>query len=508
MGANRRRLYGGIALIAGLIAIGLAALPIPLTPRLRTRLIAALGERFDSQVDLKSLHVSVFPRLRLTGGGLVFRHKGRTDVPPLIEIESFSIDASLVGLMSNPMRIKSVQLQRLDIKVPPGGMKIDDDEKKPKEKRPSPLVVDDLQSEQAVLTILRRDTSRQPRVFEIHQLSMQGTGSDDPWAFAARLTNPKPPGDISTNGFFGPWDTSDPASTPLEGKYEFRNADLGIFDEIKGVLQSTGSYKGILERIEVDGRASVPEFALTDVGHPVPLETIFHSVVDGTSGNTLLQPANATLEKTVILTNGGVVERKGEEGRTVSLDVVINDGRIEDVLRLAVKMDRPPMTGALKLKTSFVLPPGHVSAIDKLQLDGSFEIATARFTMKAVQAKIDTLSQKGQGKQSQPDETVASNLKGRFSMRRGVIRFANVSFEVPGARVDMAGDYAMRAAVADFKGTVRLDAKLSTMTDGMKSFLLKLVEPVFRKNNRTVIPIRIHGPVRDLDVGLDMGGVF
>jgi hypothetical protein len=247
---------------------------------------------------------------------------------------------------------------------------------------------------------------------------------------------------------------------------------------------------------------------LTDVGHPVPLETTFHSVVDGTNGNTLLQPANATLAKTIILTNGGVVERKGEDGRTVSLDVVINDGRIEDVLRLAVKMDQPPMTGALKLKTSFVLPPGHVKAMDKLQLDGSFEIATARFTMKAVQAKIDTLSQKGQGKQGELDETVASNLKGRFSMRRGVIRFASVSFEVPGARVDMAGDYAMRAAVADFKGTVRLDAKLSTMTEGMKSFLLKLVEPVFRKNNRTVIPIRIHGPVRDLDVGLDVGGVF
>jgi hypothetical protein len=93
-------------------------------------------------------------------------------------------------------------------------------------------------------------------------------------------------------------------------------------------------------------------------------------------------------------------------------------------------------------------------------------------------------------------------------MRRGVIRLSNVSFEVPGARVNVAGDYALRSAALDFRGTVRLNAKLSTMTEGVKSFLLRLVEPVFRRDNTTVIPIRISGSARDPKVGLDVGAVF
>jgi len=39
-------------------------------------------------------------------------------------------------------------------------------------------------------------------------------------------------------------------------------------------------------------------------------------------------------------------------------DVTMDDARIEDMLRLAVKTPAPPMTGSLKLTTTLVLPPG------------------------------------------------------------------------------------------------------------------------------------------------------
>lgn len=504
--ATKRRL-ASLGLLAGIVVLLALTLPVPLTPQLRTRLTASLGERFNSQVDLKSLHVSVFPRVRVTGRGLVLRHQGRTDVPPLVAIEEFSADATLLGLLARPLRLKDVHLQRLEINIPPGGLHIDKDKER-KERKRSPIVVDHLQSERAVLTILRRDPGKQPRLFEIHRLAMQGTGSDEPWPFEAVLTNPKPPGEIRTRGRFGPWDAADPASTRLRADYEFRNADLGVFDAILGILNSTGTFAGTLDRIEVDGRTSVPAFALEDVGHAVPLETTFHSIVDGTNGNTLLQPVNARLLQTTIVTNGGVVERPGEDGRTVSLDVVVHDGRLEDLLRLAVKTDEPPMTGTLRLKATFVLPPGHIDAMEKLRLDGSFDIATARFTKGDVQAKVNLLSEKGQGKTTDAPETVASKLKGTFSMRRGVIHLSGVSFEVTGARIDVAGDYTLRSAALDFRGTVRLNAPLSKTTDGVKSFLLSLVEPVFRRNHRTVIPIKISGSARDPKVGLDLGGLF
>jgi hypothetical protein len=510
-----RRLRAGLLLIALLILFGLT-LPITLRPGLQTRLTAALGERFDSQVELKALRISVLPYLRVAGEGIVLRHKGRTDVPPLILIESFSAQANLFGLIGRPLRLRQVHLTGLQINVPPGGLRVGDDDVEDERASPqagtakaptteSPLIVDDLLSERAVLRILRRTAGKRPRLFEIHHLSMQGTGSNDPWTFEATLTNPKPPGRIATSGTFGPWNAAQPSATPLDAEYEFQDADLAVFDGIRGRLQSTGAFKGVLERIEVDGRARVPDFALSDVGQPVALDTRFHSIVDGTNGNTWLDVVDGTFLQTGILAKGGVVERDGEDGRTVTLDVVMGEARVEDVLRLAVRSSEPAMTGALTLTMKLVLPPGHADAIDKLRLDGSFGIATARFAKGGAQEKLNELSQKARGEGDESPDDVASDFKGRFVMGGGVIRFSNVSFTMPGARIDVGGAYTLRSEALDFKGTVRLDAKLSQLTTGAKSFLLRLAEPLFRRGNVTVVPITIGGTAAAPKVGLDLG---
>jgi hypothetical protein len=71
---------------------------------------------------VKSLTVSLLPRPRLSGRGLVLRHKHRTDVPPLVMIASFSGEAGLVGVLSDPFTISNVHLEGLEINVPPGGV--------------------------------------------------------------------------------------------------------------------------------------------------------------------------------------------------------------------------------------------------------------------------------------------------------------------------------------------------------------------------------------------------
>src|SRR5687768_4762373 len=112
----------------GVILLMLLSLPIAVGPRIKQRLVHALGERFDSDVQLEALTVSILPRPRLSGRGLVLRHKRRTDVPPLVTIASFSGDAGVVGLLSDPLRVRSIRLEGLEINVPPGGMRLDDDE--------------------------------------------------------------------------------------------------------------------------------------------------------------------------------------------------------------------------------------------------------------------------------------------------------------------------------------------------------------------------------------------
>lgn len=568
MAVKRRFLWAGLiaAGVAGLLFLAVLSVPITLTPSVRHRLVAALNERFDANVDLASLEVTVLPRARVKGQGVVLRHKkGAPDLPPLIIVKSFTAEASLWGLIGSPLRLKRVHLDGLEISIPPGGLKIggkdgnetaasgasgadkgqaqvqvkqaqaqatgvakgpqktqapdDDDlgkppvtamqapEKRPAQvfARPAPLVIDEIFAEHASLRILRRQAGKAPRTFEIHALTMHSVGDNVPWAFSAQLTNPTPPGQIETRGTFGPWAAGDPASTPLEGEYVFKHADLGVFKGIGGILSSTGRFSGMLQRIDVNGKATVPDFMLKIGGRPVPLETTFHSVVDGTNGNTWLAPVDATLGRSPIHAVGGVVEETGQHKRTIALDVVMDKARIEDVLLLALKKNMaPPFTGQLQLKTKLRIPPGEKDVIERMGLDGSFEIATARFTSFDIQKKINELSRRARGSMDQPAQRVASNMKGRYVMKNGVIRFSSVSFQVPGAAVLLAGSYGMRGEQLNFHGTVHLDAKLSEMTTGFKSVLLKVVDPLLRRKGDTVIPISIEGTASDPKFKLDI----
>jgi hypothetical protein len=505
--ALSRRSLAAIAAVAVILPL-LLSLPIVVTPRIKQRLVNALGERFDSTVQLETLTVSILPRPRLSGRGLVLRHKHRTDVPPLVTIASFSGEAGLMGLLGEPVRVSNIRLEGLEINVPPGGMSLDDDESDDADDNDSgrsPLIVRNLQSERAVLRILRRRPGKAPRVFEIFQLDMKDVGANHPWPFRANLTNPKPPGRIRTEGTFGPWQADEPSRTPLAASYRFENADLGVFDGIAGILNSSGAFKGVLERIEVDGTTSMPAFALADVGNGIPLETRFHSIVDGTNGNTLLQPVEAILGATKIHAAGGVVEREGEDGRTVELDVVIDAGRLEDILRLAVKGPHPPMTGVMTLRTKFLLPPGDRDEIQRLRLDGTFSVDRAEFTRAQVQDRLDAFSTKARGVKDETPDPVVSNFRGTFKMRDGVIHFSNVTFAMPGARVSVGGRFVMESEALDFRGIVRLDAKLSQLTTGVKSFFLRIVDGLFRHDDITVVPITVEGTADKPKVGLDFG---
>jgi hypothetical protein len=510
-------------IIAALVVVAIIlTVPITLTSSLRGRLEAALGERFDSTVEMHSLRVSILPRLRVVGDGIVLRVGGRTDVPPLITIGSFSANANLWGIIGRPVRLTQVTLEGLEINVPPGGIDLDaDDDKAPRKgdkterepprseeppaSGPSPILIDQLRAERAVLRILRGDPKKAPRVWEIAHLSMERAGSNDPWPFQARLTNPVPPGDLDVRGTFGPWNAASPSQTPLGAAYEFRNADLGFFNGIRGILESTGQFEGVLQRIVVNGRTNTPEFALEDTGQPIALSTEFTAVVDGTSGNVWLDPVRGQLGGSSLTTTGAIVEPEGSDGRTVSLDVVMTDARIEDVLRLAVD-GQPALTGGLRLKTKLVLPPGKSKAIDKLQLDGSFEIASARFSEGGLQTRMNELSQKalGDGDSGKPPDRVASNFAGRYRMRSGSISFPSLTFAVPGAKLALAGTYGVRSKGLDFRGTVHMEAKPSELTTGFKSFLLKAVDPLLRRKDMTVIPITIGGTAEKPEFGLDM----
>lgn len=494
----------GVLLLVGLA--GLYVLYSRLPSLIQERAVRILRERYESDVSFERFSVSLFPRLRLSGQNLNLRHKGRTDVPPLFSIRKFSVESGVMDFLETPARVRMVSVEGLVIRVPRGEKKVDAPAKKSL-RDAYPVEVDEFHATDTELQILPKSADKLPLIFLIHQLTMKQAGLSRSAPFHATLTNPKPKGEIETTGRFGPWQRDDPGLTPVSGDYTFENADLGTFRGLVGTLDSKGRYQGVLERIEADGETSTPNFGLSIGGHTLSLRTRYHAVIDGTNGETLLQPVDAQLGRTSLQAKGGIVKTPNAKGRTVALDVVVSDGRLEDLLSLAVKGEAP-LTGAVRFRTQFRLPPGEEDVVDRLGLKGQFIVNAADFTGAEVSEKIRTLSRKGQGK---PKDLEAGseifNLRGRFLLQDGILHFSDLNFHVPGAAVRLDGQYALRKEELDFRGTLRLQARISQTTTGVKSFLLKAVDPFFAKQGAgAVIPIKVTGTRDKPEFGLALGG--
>jgi hypothetical protein len=473
-------------------------------PLTRQWVVSALEDRYRSKVDIQSFQATLFPRPAAVLQGVVFREGGRTDVPPFITIQKVTVEAGFLGLFEKPRKIDRVRMEGLQIHVPPR-KKVGQPKKEESGSQYARFVIGEFIADGTGLEILPKDAVKKPKLFEIGKLEMHSLGFDRALTFTSTLTNPTPPGQIQSKGEFGPWQRDDPGSTPVSGTYTFQNADLGVFKGISGILSSTGKYAGELGRIDVEGETDTPDFALTSGGHKVDLMTQFHSVVDGTNGNTLLQPVDAHFLHSRVLARGGVTNQPGETGKTVALDLDVEQARIEDMLWLAVKSPSPLLTGGVRVVGKLTIPPGKREVLDKINLSANFSIQSARFTSADVQQKIRELSRRARG-ETEPDssEKIASNMKGRFVLKDGVAHFSQLSFEVPGALIQLTGSYGLRSEQMNFVGSARLEAKLSQMTTGIKSKLLKVVDPFFRKDGATVIPIKIAGTRTSPRFGLNI----
>ena len=471
-------------------------------PYLHKKVVELLQDKFHAEVELKEFHVYLFPGARIEGSGLVLRHEGRTDIPPLISIREFSAQAGILGLPWKPWKVDQVTLKGLVIQIPPKG---DRGQQNWPKARNLPVSIGEIVSDDAELRMLPKSADKDPHVFAIHHLVMHSVGLDRPAKFTAQLTNAIPPGEIETKGTFGPWSPDDPGQTPLAAEYTFDKADLGVFKGISGILSSTGKFGGVLEKIEVEGKTSTPDFTVTIGGHPLDLETVFSATVDGTNGDTLLHPVTAHLLNTVIVAQGGIVRSPDKQGKEITLDVTVDKGRLEDLLRLAVKGDQPALTGAINFRTKFDLPHGKGDIADRLNLNGKFDVQQAQFTSPEVTAKIETLSRKGQGQPENKDAgSSVSQLQGNFILDNGVITFRGLTFTVTGAQVALDGKYNLEKEDLDFYGKLRMQAKISQTTTGAKSFILKAVDPFFRKNGQTELPIKITGQRDHPSFGLDL----
>jgi hypothetical protein len=462
----------------------------------REWVVRELSDRFDTKVELADLHVSAFPEMSVEGHNLVIYHRDKDY--PFIEIDRFVFHLGALGIFSAPHEIRSVSVNSMTITIPPRGQKKPpkDPSAPPENKKALPaILVYEIICENTKLVILPKVEGKLPLEWDIHALSLFHAGANRSMAFRGTLTNAKPQGEIATTGNFGPWNLEDKGATPVNGNYDFTNADLGPFPGIAGILSSTGKYTGQLDTLEVTGETDTPDFSLDRVGKPVPLHTNYSATVDGLNGDTYLHPVRATLTKSVILSEGSVVNVPNR-GHNISLDIHSDGARIEDILALAMKDDTPLLRGPAVIKAKLFLPPGKVKVLEKMVMDANVSVDNARWSSPKIREELQSFSRRAEGKAEDDDAgSAVSNLQAKFHVDKGAVHFSSLTFSVPGASVDLAGDYGVRSGELNFKGHVRLQAKISDLVTGAKSVLLKPLDPFFSKNGAgTELPVTITGP--------------
>jgi AsmA-like C-terminal region len=511
-------------------------------PYVRARIVDTLRDRFHARVELDSFHMSLAHGLQAEGHGLRIWPPAQVEgvtVPataasgdPLISLDEFHFHAPLHYQRGKPFHISQVELKGLEIHLPPRSHFIHAPVPASGPAAPQPAAglgsfgVDRIECTSAHFVLETSAPGKLPVDIAIaHFYAANAAGgairTDSALHFEAELTNPRPVGTVHSKGTFGPWKVEDPGESPIQGDYQFDNADLASFKGIAGILSSTGEYEGTLRDLTVDGDTDTPDFSLTHFGNALPLHTHFHAKVDATNGDTWLDPVDATLGHSHFTAQGQVVRvvvpdpasdapagHLISKGHDIALDINVNSARIEDFLHLASHSSEQLLTGALTMKAALHIPPGPAPVHERLTIKGTFNLDQARFTSTKIQDRLTQLSLRGQGrpkemKAADPDAT-RSTMQGDFQMARGVITLPALTYAVPGANIQLKGAYGVVGGTLDFVGAARLDATVSQMVGGLLGVLLKPADRYFKKDGAgTEIPIHISGTREDPIFGID-----
>ena len=474
-------------------------------PFSRAAVLKQLEDASMSRVDVGAFHGTYFPRPGCVLERVKFQHNPKPGTPPLITIDRIRIEGSFSGLFSR--HVKRIRAEGMHILTPPRGT--GEHFETP---RRSAVVIDELIADGAILEISRK-ADRQPLRFSFHSFDLSNIGSNGPASFRAKLSNPEPPGEITTSGKFGPWSAEDVGKTAVSGDYQFQQADLSVFHGIAGLLSSSGTFSGVIDRIEVQGQTDTPQFAVTSSSHQAQLRTQFHAFVNGENGDTLLQQVSSTFWKTTVLSHGSVAGKVGQPGKTASVELAAKNGRIQDILLLFARSPQAPMSGITSFHAKVLIPPGKRPFLEKIELQGDFGIDAGTFTNSTTQEGVNHLSEgalrdedhRKTEKNEEDPETVLSDLRGHVLLKDGTAQFSNLSFTVPGASAQMEGTYNLITEKIDLHGTLRTDSAPSKTTSGVKALMLKVLNPFFKKKPvGYVMPVKITGTYEHPLFGLDL----
>ena len=506
-GRKKILLAGGI--LALLVAVVAGILLAVRWPFRESAIIQNLEEAGSGKVEIRNFRQTYFLHPGCIAEGVTYRLA--PNATPFATLDKLTIQSNYLGLFGS--HISKIRADGMHIYVLPKGSK-----QKFNGLNSGSTNIDEIDIYNAVLEVPRQEPGKPSVQFGIQELTLDPASATRPIHFSARLSNPEPPGEIIATGEFGPWRDM---QTPVTGNYTFENADLGAFDGISGILSSEGKFSGVLQPIDVAGKINIPAFEVTKSNHKIGLNSEFTAYVNGANGDTFLDQVSSQFLKTRVVSKGKVAGAMGQKGKTATIDLEAQNGRIEDILRLFTTEAQPPMAGEVNFKGKAVLPPGTAGFLKEIELAGDFGISDSSFTRASTQEKVDQLSQSAQKEQTENAKSkdkkkesdselapaVLSDLRGHVVLKGGTATLSNLSFYIPGAHAQMHGTYNLISEKIDLHGTLKMDSDLSDTAHGAKAVILKVLDPFFKKKrgHGSDVPVKVSGDYHHPSFGMDVG---
>lgn len=478
-------------------------------PFTQQALIDVLQERSLRTVTVGRFYRTYFPP-GCTAEDIRFLHRKHKEKQPLITVQKLVLVTSYSRILLLQNRLSLVRIMDMHVTVPPSAPGQPNAVMPLTYSKSAPSIkIDLIIADGAILEFLSK-TANKPYRLIIDKLRLGGIGNNLPMPYKTLISTQMPPGKIRSSGVFGTWNAKDPGRTPLKGSYSFENANLAAFGGISGTLFSSGSFRGILREIGVQGTANVPNFKVQDTSHERPLAVAYRANVNGTNGDTQLEEVTARFDHTTAGFRGSVAESPPADGKTAAIDMWTKNGRVEDILRLFISDKTAPMSGAFTFAGHVDIPPGPQPFLRRVKLNGDFGVAAGKFANTQTESDLTRLSDSSRkhrdGKPEPPATNVLSDLKGHGVAVNGVAILSHLSFRIPGAKAWIHGTYGLIDYKVDLHGTLLTSGSPSEATTGFKSFMVKVITPFFKKKrSEKLVAFKITGSYSKIDTSLDLG---
>ncbi len=467
-----------------------------------------------SDVDIAHYHRTYFPYPGFVAEGLTLSRNSAPNLPPLGSARKLIVKGSWTDLLLLRKRVLLVDVVGMHIVIPPAGSEANHEDFPPGSSSyfagPTTMV-EKFRIHNAVLDLMRKNGSRFS--YPIHVLEIRNLQMGHPISYSLDMENAIPSGHILAAGSFGPLTPQDLGATPVSGNFTFAPVNLSEIGNISGTLSAAGHFSGNLQAIEAYATTNTPNFAIGR-GKPTGIAGSVQCAIDALNSDLVLHSIALSTGATTVHARGDSVGSP----RVTNLDIAVAGGRAQDLLRPFLRSETP-LVGAVWLKGHARVAPASQGArfLQRLDVNGSFDVPAERLTNRATEQTLSAFSRRAQSHSASPADPlsdardagpsadVLSSIEGGVKIRNGVVSTPHLTVQVPGAAAILNGSYNLSNHDVHLTGDLRMQANISHITTGFKSFLLKPLIPFFKKPHAgAVIPIAITGSPNNYKVSQDI----